>query len=55
MPGDAVEDDDGDPITMDTDEDGAYAFEDLSEGDDYIVQVDNCDGCVAYHSIDAED
>ena len=55
VPGDAVEDDDGDPITMDTDEDGAYAFEDLSEGDDYFVQVDNCDGCVAYHSIDADD
>ena len=54
-PGAAVEDDDGDPITMDTDEDGAYAFEDLPDGEKYFVQVDNCDGCVAYHKIDADD
>jgi len=52
--GAAVKDNDGNAITETTDSDGEYVFENLEEDEKYFVKVTECDGCVAYHSIDGE-
>ena len=52
--GAAVKDDDGNAVTARTNADGEYAFENLEEDGEYFVKVTECDGCVAYRSIDGE-
>ncbi len=55
VPGDPVEDDDDNAVTAPTDENGEYVFDNLAEGDEYFVKVLECEGCVAYHSVDDDD